>query len=160
MDVIITDGGRALAGFRGETGDCFVRALSIAVEMDYREAYNLTRLTAKKHGERSPRHGVKRKISDEILRAHGWHWVATMGVGTGCKVHLCKDDLPPGRLICRVSRHWVAVLDGVAHDNHDPTRGKSRCVYGFWWNPKAVEYMDTIEECEAEMAHQASLLDF
>ena len=135
MDVIITDGGRALAGFRGETGDCFVRALAIAVEMDYREAYNLTRRTAKKYGERSPRHGVKRKISDEILRDGGWQWVATMGIGSGCTVHLQTDELPSGRLICRVSRHWVTVIDGVAHDNHDPTRGGSRCVYGYWFKP-------------------------
>ena len=135
MMVNITDGGRSAAGFKGKTGDCFVRAFSIAAGVDYREAYNLTRRTAKKHGARSPRHGVNRKTSDEILRAHGWQWVATMGIGTGCGVHLRADELPSGRLICRVSRHWVAVIDGVAHDNHDPTRGGSRCVYGYWLKP-------------------------
>jgi hypothetical protein len=31
-----------------------------------------------------------------------------------------------------VSRHMVAVIDGVVYDNHDSTRGGSRAVYGYW----------------------------
>jgi hypothetical protein len=33
-----------------------------------------------------------------------------MQVGSGCKVYLRADELPPGRLIARVSRHVVDVI--------------------------------------------------
>ena len=36
------DGGREAAGFKGKAGDCFARALAIAAEMPYRDAYDLT----------------------------------------------------------------------------------------------------------------------
>jgi hypothetical protein len=33
-----------------------------------------------------------------------------------------------GRLVVSVSGHMVAVIDGVIHDNHDCSRGGTRCV--------------------------------
>jgi hypothetical protein len=55
-----------------------------------------------------------------------------MQIGQGCKVHLRADELPPGRLVCNVRHHLVAVIDGVIHDTHDYLRGGTRCVYGYW----------------------------
>ena len=55
-----------------------------------------------------------------------------MGIGTGCKVHLRKDELPMGRIIVALSKHYAAVIDGVVHDTHDPSRSGTRCVYGYW----------------------------
>ena len=55
-----------------------------------------------------------------------------MFIGSGCKVHLRNDELPAGRLIVCLSRHYTAVIDGVIHDTHDPSRGGTRCVYGYW----------------------------
>jgi hypothetical protein len=55
-----------------------------------------------------------------------------MSIGQGCTVHLKADELPSGRLILSVSRHYVAMIDGVVHDTHDPSRGGTRCVYGYW----------------------------
>jgi hypothetical protein len=55
-----------------------------------------------------------------------------MKIGSGCRVHLRERELPSGRLIVSVSRHMVAVIDGVIHDTHDPSRGGTRCVYGYW----------------------------
>src|SRR6516164_288534 len=43
-----------------------------------------------------------------------------MRIGQGCTVHLARGELPMGRLIVSVSRHVVAVIDGVIHDTHDP----------------------------------------
>jgi hypothetical protein len=34
-----------------------------------------------------------------------------------------------------VSRHAVAVIDGVIHDTYDCSRGGKRCVYGYWRLP-------------------------
>jgi hypothetical protein len=55
-----------------------------------------------------------------------------MRIGSGCTVHLRADELPPGRLIVNVSRHTVAVIDGVIHDTYDPSRDGTRCVYGYF----------------------------
>jgi len=32
----------------------------------------------------------------------------------------------------KVSKHLTAVIDGVMYDTHDPSRGGSRCVYGYY----------------------------
>lgn len=71
-------------------------------------------------------------MNKKYLAALGWKWVATMGIGGGCKVHLKADELPSGTIICRVSRHYVAVVDGVINDTYDCSRGGTRCVYGHY----------------------------
>jgi len=43
-----------------------------------------------------------------------------MAIGSRCKVHLADGELPPGRLVVSVSKHYAAVIDGVIHDTHDP----------------------------------------
>ena len=56
----------------------------------------------------------------------------TMKVGAGCQVHLRPDELPKEILIAKVSKHLTAIINGVIHDTHDPSRGGSRCVYGYY----------------------------
>tara|TARA_R110000751_G_scaffold302201_1_gene416065 strand:+ start:461 stop:895 length:435 start_codon:yes stop_codon:yes gene_type:complete len=144
MRVAITDGGRAAAGFKGEAGDCFARALAIAANMPYRAAYDLVNTVAKEvrlpknaRGHSSARTGVHTPVAREIMSRLGWSWVTTMQVGQGCRVHLRGNELPSGSIICRVSKHYVAVMDGVIHDTHDPSRGGRRCVYGYWQKASA-----------------------
>ena len=62
----------------------------------------------------------------------GFEWTPTMKVGSGCRVHLRPGELPKGRLVVAVSRHYTAVIDGTVHDIGDPCRGGTRCVYGYW----------------------------
>jgi hypothetical protein len=127
------DGGRSEAGYRGKTGDCVCRAIVIATGQDYKTTYQeLARMHKKVTGERTARKGISRKIYEKYLSALGWKWTPTMGIGTGCKVHLRKDELPHGRLIVCLSKHMAAVIDGVVHDIYDPSRLGSRCVYGYW----------------------------
>lgn len=128
------DGGRAAAGFRGETRDCVTRAISIGSKRDYKLVYEeLATLASKMGYSRSVvRTGVPRKVYDLYLKQIGATWKPTMAIGSGCRTHLCQDDIPVGRLICRLSRHLVTVIDGVIHDTHNPSRGGSRCVYGYW----------------------------
>ena len=71
-------------------------------------------------------------VLHEYMDALGFRYVATMSVGSGCKTHLRSDELPKGRLIVQVSKHYTAVIDGVIHDTFDPSRGGTRCVYGYW----------------------------
>lgn len=134
------DGGRAAGGFRGDTGDCVVRAVCIAGQLDYRSVYEALRSTmqANPHlvsrGQASPRHGTPPPLIKWLLNHElGWAWTPTMGIGTGCHTHLAQGEIPmTGRLVARVSRHLCAVIDGVVHDSHDPGRDGTRCVYGYW----------------------------
>jgi hypothetical protein len=123
------DGGRANAGYKGKTGDCVTRAIAIASGKGYKEVYDLINNVASKPVARS---GVPKKVVAQVMKDLGFKWTATMKIGSGCKVHLKADELPTGRVVCRTSRHLVAVIDGVVHDTYDCTRDGSRCVYGYW----------------------------
>ena len=129
------DGGRALAGYRGLAGDCVARAVAIACEIPYKDAYEtLANINKKTSGTCSAREGIQTKSNAfKIFMLNlGWKWTPTMFIGQGCKVHLRKNELPMGKIICAVSRHYVAVIDGVINDSHDSTRNGNRCVYGYW----------------------------
>lgn len=137
-----SDGGRAAAGYKGTARDCFVRAVCIAGGLDYQTVYDIVtdaakreRSSSRKLGRSSARDGVHRATARRVLADMGWAWTPTMQIGSGCRVHLRSDELPPGRLVCALSRHFTAVADGVVYDTHDPTRGGSRCVYGYWEAP-------------------------
>ena len=122
------DGGRAQAGYLGHPGDCVCRAIAIATGKTYQEVYDA--LNALKKSMRqtrlvrgsSARNGVARPVYEKYLQSIGWTFVPTMKIASGCKVHLHDGELPNGRIICRLSKHLVAVIDGVIHDTHDPQR--------------------------------------
>jgi hypothetical protein len=136
------DGGRGAAGYKGEAGDCAVRAAAIATDTPYREVYDTLNDYAKrerrgkrKRGVSNARTGVYRTTLQRYLSDLGWAWTPTMTVGSGCKVHLRADELPSGIIVVRLSRHYAAVKDGVLHDTHDCSRAGTRCVYGYWKAP-------------------------
>lgn len=143
---IYDDGGRAAAGFRGTTGDCVTRAIAIATGLPYREVYDALHDAQRAYGETrrdrraadirrrgpSPRNGVHRPIYEAYLRDLGWGWTPTMQIGAGTTVHLRADELPPGPIIARLSRHVCAVIDGAVYDLTDPSRGGTRAVYGYF----------------------------
>ena len=133
------DGGRASAGFKGTTGDCVCRAIAIATEKPYKEVYDLINEYAKnehtgkrKRGKSNARTGVYKRTIKKVMEHYGWVWHPTMQIGQGCKVHLRSGELPMGRLVVSVSKHEVAVIDGVIHDIFDPSRDGDRCVYGYY----------------------------
>lgn len=142
MRVVISDGGRHDAGYSGTAGDCVTRAIAVVTGKPYQEVYNS--INAASIGERtgkrkrdisSARTGVYKTTIKKYLTALGYTFTPTMQIGSGCKVHLRDGELPMGRLIVSVSKHMVAVIDGVLHDTHDCSRGGSRCVYGYWYLP-------------------------
>lgn len=131
------DGGRAAAGYRGKAGDCVCRSIAIATGLPYQVVYDMLNSFAEserpRRGKRSSaRTGVKKQTIAKMLDDLGWKWTPTMQIGSGCKVHLRDGELPMGKLIVSVSRHTVAVIDGVIHDTHDCSRGGMRCMYGYW----------------------------
>lgn len=139
MDYKEHDGGRAAAGYKGTAGDCVTRAIAIATGIPYQEVYDALnelaqreRTGKRKRGVSSARLGVYKQTYKRYLESLGWAWVPTMAIGSGCKVHLRADELPAGTLVVSLSKHLVAVKDGVAYDTHDPRRGGTRCVYGYF----------------------------
>lgn len=124
------DGGRCKYYKAKNVGDCVTRAIAIATQRDYKEVYDLVKSYM---GGISPRNGVPQKVTRQLLKDLGYRWVATMKVGEGCKTHLVGGEIPMDRtIICKCSRHLVAVVNGVVNDTYDSTRGGSRCVYGYW----------------------------
>ncbi len=170
MQFVKDDGGRAAAGFKGSTGDCVTRAVAIATGLPYADVYaalsdgmRTQRTTKRGSAKASARSGVSttRKWFKDYMAALGWKWTPTMHIGSGCTVHLVANELPAGRLVVAVSKHYTAVIEGVIHDTHNPSeRGVSiyspgytgeipkgavwlengngwayspqRCVYGYW----------------------------
>ncbi len=146
MHFVFNDGARAAAGYRGHTGDCVCRSIAIATNLSYQDIYDAlterARSYAQTHRNRvardikksgpTPRDGMAREIYHPYLIDLGWHWTPTMQIGQGCRVHLCADELPAGRLVVSVSRHITAVIDGVIDDIHDCSRNGTRCVYGYY----------------------------
>jgi hypothetical protein len=131
--VIITDGGRSQAGFKGVANDCVTRAIAVITERPYLEVYqDLAEYEQRVSGVRSARNGISKKAYKKYLADQGFTWTPTMQIGQGTTVHLKREELPMGRLVVSVSKHMVAVIDGVVYDNHDSTRGGSRAVYGYW----------------------------
>ena len=142
----INDGGRAVAGYKGKTGDCVVRSIAIVTNLPYQKIYedlyiankefrisSRTKL-AKRLNQKddSPRLGTHRVVVKKYLEKIGWNWTPTMFIGQGCKVHLKKKELPSGTLIISCSKHITVVKNGVLHDMYDCSRGGTRCVYGYW----------------------------
>jgi len=156
MHHVFSDGGRKEAGFKGRAGDCVARAIAIAAGLPYIQVYDRLSLgTAHQRvSKRTPKRGKSasggintgRKWFKDYMHELGFTWVPTMAIGSGCKVHLAEGELPNGRLIVSLSKHYSAVIDGVIYDTHDPRRedswlidpsGRSvkvggRCVYGYW----------------------------
>lgn len=135
MKFIYNDGGRKEAGFKGTTGDCVCRSVSIATGLPYSEIYKLINEFGKKERRKdksSARTGVYKATIRRIMEHLGWEWHPTMFVGQGCKVHMREDELPKGRIVVNLSRHSAAVIDGVLYDTYDCTRNGTRCVYGYF----------------------------
>lgn len=134
-----SDGGRSHAGYKGEAGDCAVRAVAIATQLPYQQIYDeINRLAQRERkGKRkdsisNARTGVHKVTMVRLMNDLGWTFTPTMSIGSGCKVHLRPDELPKGRLILSLSRHYAAFIDGVLYDMSDCSRGGTRCVYGYW----------------------------
>jgi hypothetical protein len=152
------DGGRRASGIarapgrKDAVGDCVTRAIAIAAEMPYREVHNALTLATVQHlyagsdndywgkwdrrrgGVRAfdPDHGCRDSVYGPYLKSHGWVHVTPKGM------RLRGDQLPRGRLIVRIHRHLVAVIDHVIHDTHDCGRAGRVRVDGYWIAPKAA----------------------
>ena len=142
MDWVYNDGGRKNAGYQGDARDCVTRAVAIVTGLPYNEVYKMVWKEKADYFLKnypnmgkvsgSPRNGVPKKVTRKVMEKLGWSWTPTMGFGTGCTVHVKKEELPAGIIMLQLSKHVCAVIDGIIHDTYDCSRGGTRCVYGYW----------------------------
>jgi hypothetical protein len=137
MTYVHNDGGRSDAGYKGKTSDCVCRAIAIAMGRTYDEIY--AELTA---ASKAFAAGHRSRVARSIEKRGGTPPCSpsrppSSGASASPAIpdRAGASELPAGRLIVCVSRHVVAVIDGVIHDNHDPSRGGTRCVYGYFTAP-------------------------
>jgi hypothetical protein len=146
MKWVYDDGGRWEAGYRSRrVGDCVTRAIAIATAKPYQEVYEALRLASVSHaivgyyngpshrrryrkGYADPDKGIPDCAYRSYLAALGWAHIPAQER----KVCLAAGELPNGRLIVEVSKHLVAVIDGVIHDTHDCSAHGRRFVKGYF----------------------------
>jgi len=133
------DGGRKVAGYKGDARDCVCRSIAIVTQKPYRDVYDALnilgeseRIGKRKKSKSNSRTGVYRTTYEKYLKSQGYEWIPTMQIGSGCKIHLHADELPSGRLVVRVSGHITTMIDGVINDTWDCSRDGKRCVYGYF----------------------------
>ena len=121
------DGGKAGAGFKGN-GDCGIRAVAIALELPYNDSRKLLKEYAKKgkQGNGQISRGIYKEDMDAALRSRDWIWRSAPKF-TGRKARY--QDIPRGRVIVRMAKHYAVVIDGVLLDAWNSSE---KMVYGYW----------------------------
>lgn len=139
MAWIYNDGGRKIAGFKGDASDCVTRAIAIATGKPYREIYDdLKRLCKqepagkRRNGISHPRKGIHRITYDGYIKSLGFVWHPVMKIGSGCTMHVNESELPKGHIILRMAKHLVCAINGDIHDTFDCSKNGTACVYGYW----------------------------
>jgi hypothetical protein len=169
------DGGREAAGFpddgEGGVGDCVCRAIAIATGKPYREVYDalvagyahyaktsrsreakLIREGRKRCGaDRLPDHGCSNEVSGPYLKSIGWQYTAIPNKRT---VRLRADELPPGRLIVDIDRHYLAVIDGVIRDTFDSGRSGRRSINGYWTSKQQIIVTTDLNALAVRIRHE------
>lgn len=122
---ICTDGGRASSTRPKQKNDCTVRALAIARNLPYDEAYDVLKDA-----------GRKSSLGFDFVK-----WIETQPWATKIAFPAVKGqrrmtpaqfcrDFPKGTFILRVTKHVFTVKDGVIYDAFE--NRPDRCVYACW----------------------------
>ena len=124
------DGGREEAGLKTKT-DCGIRAIAIACEISYSEARTRLKDASQigRLGSRAIARGVYKEDMTSALEKLGWVWHSAPKL-EGRKARF--SDLPNGRVIARMARHYAAVINGELNDTWDSS---NKMVYGYWAKP-------------------------
>ena len=121
------DGGRAQAGFKGDAGDCQVRAICIATDLTYKKVYDTIAKTFKKHdypqsanvykiGRKKPGKRNPRIIQDDILKGFGFKKVK---LGKGSRPTYTEAYEEFGNCIVTTTKHFTSLVDEALQDTFD-----------------------------------------
>ena len=137
LDFMFSDGGRELAGYKGDAGDCVTRAISTAIawESDSRYEYEkhrselMKRMSswrktsrskkAKATKSNSVRNGTPQEVYRPYLEDLGWERVSLVKFGDPTRKEMVKEDIPDGVVILEVSKHLVACVRHAVFDTWD-----------------------------------------
>lgn len=97
-------------------GDCAVRALSIALDVDWETAYALISLNGYLMGDMPSSNSVW----GAVLRQHGFYRYAIPNECPDCyTVGDFADDHPSGVFVVGTGNHVVTIKDGIVLDSWD-----------------------------------------
>lgn len=144
------DGGRAKAGYSGNTGDCVPRALSIALGLDYDSTYRkLTleqnsyirsqsmstrrrnrRTVSTNERDQGVSQGINKKVYGKILEQHGWKHISLWNRMTVRQAALNYGPDCVLRSTAGSGGHLVAIIGGEMQDSWDSRNRKN--VWDVW----------------------------
>jgi hypothetical protein len=122
---VYSDAGRSDSRRPKQKNDCTVRALSLALGMQYDEAYDLL-------AEAGRRCSSKFDFSAWIERQSFAKKIAFPAVKGQPRMNPVEfaRQFPKGLFIVKVSKHILLFRDGVAFDDYKV--GDGRCIYTAW----------------------------
>lgn len=128
-----SDGGRSKSRRPRQSNDCTMVALAIACELPYDAVYDYLKEEGRKcwSGFRFGDWVKLLKWNEQDFFGYDLNWFALPAKKGELRVSPDKfcEMYPKGTYILRVSRHVIAVKDGVYYDH---TNWGHRCVYGAW----------------------------
>ena len=132
IEYIYDDGGRKAAGYKGDTGDCAVRAIAIAADADYQHVYKAMCDAMQEHGyvasgnayRQKRKDGGKRKrgqlngkqVQQEVMAQFGFRKVT---LGAGERPTYTEAHARYGNCIVSTTRHVCALKGGALRDTFD-----------------------------------------
>ena len=111
------DGGRSLAGLKGDTRDCVARALAIFTGDPYLYIYReLASANARAGHKRSARNGVPKAVYARVFERHGLRKVP---LGRGERPTFSEAYRRYGDCIVSTTKHLAAIKGGELRDTFD-----------------------------------------
>ena len=153
------DGGRAVAGYRGKTGDCVVRAIAICARQEYRAVYATMAEHMKANGyaasgnayatrernRKAPRRRGQlsaRRVQDRVLEAYGF---GRVGLPAGERPTFTEAHRLYGNCVVGTTKHVAAIVDGALRDTFDgrtyewDAETRERKAQSVWVRPRRQE---------------------
>lgn len=128
-NLILNDGGKSDAGFKRETNDCTVRALAVACDVPYSEAYTFMAQNGRRKNKGSYFQQVIWRNNGEIL---GRTLVddRTIKPAKGTKTAFLRNpQLRRGTWLVHMTHHVAVMKDGQLIDSFDSSR---KVIDGAW----------------------------
>lgn len=126
---VMDDSGRSASKRPKQDNDCTVRALAKACALDYDVAYEKLQAAG-----RICNRGFdfKKWAKTNKVYERSFTWKALQAVKGQPRMTLAKfaEEYDDGYYIARLSKHVVAVCNGVVYDTFE--NRPDRCVYGYW----------------------------
>ena len=123
---VYNDGGRDASGFTFEKNDCCVRALSIALGIEYATAHKQLKDFGRQDSKST--YNFVGFMQKHIPSLEFEHRTVNQSLGWSIKSFLKYH--PTGTFILRIRHHVFAVINGIAYDTWNPKQGSH--IMGYW----------------------------